>query len=161
MRKVWAKKGQRPILPHRTKYQWLYAYSFVEPLSGRSEWLLLPTVSIAAMNIAIEAFGQQMNPHRDKIIILLIDQAGFHTGKDILLPEGIVLFPLPPYTPELQPAECLWPLLREPIANDTPDSLDTLERILVERCQWLMENESVVKGAAGFSWICDALKNSD
>ena len=37
----------------------------------------------------------------------IIDRAGFHTSKDLEVPEGIELFYLPPYTPELQPAERL------------------------------------------------------
>lgn len=130
----------------------------MEPLSGRSEWLLLPTVSIAAMNIALQAFARQMNPDGSKRIILLIDQAGFHTGKELEIPDGISLFPLPPYTPELQPAECLWPLLREAVANDTPETLEALTEILIARCRWLMDNEATVKGQAGFKWICDAVK---
>jgi len=58
----------------------------------------------------------------------MLDQAGWHTTDKLALPEGINLFFLPSHSPELQPAECLWPLtneaLAEPsssyIANDSP-----------------------------------------
>ncbi len=33
---------------------------------------------------------------------------------------------LPPYSPELQPAERLWPLVDAPIANRTFDSIEEL-----------------------------------
>ena len=45
---------------------------------------------------------------------------------------------LPAYSPELQPAERLWPLTNEIIANQTPQSLDELEELLILRCQKLL-----------------------
>jgi len=53
------------------------------------------------------------------------------------VPEGIDLVRLPPYSPELQPAERLWPVLNEAVANQTLPKLDALETVLVERCRTL------------------------
>ncbi|MDJ0676139.1 MAG: hypothetical protein QNJ36_12270 [Calothrix sp. MO_167.B42] len=39
-----------------------------------------------------------------------IDQARWHTSNYLDLPSGIDLIYLPAYSPELQPAERLWPL---------------------------------------------------
>lgn len=57
------------------------------------------------------------NVGQDKRIVLPLDQAGWHTSEKLEVPEGIHLVPLPPYSPELQPAERLWPLVNEPLAN--------------------------------------------
>jgi len=38
-----------------------------------------------------------------------------------VVPEGIRLVHLPPYTPELQPAECLWELVNSPAIGDLMD----------------------------------------
>ncbi len=104
---------------------------------------------------------RQYNPHGEKIILLLWDQAGFHQGSEIDSMEGLVLFPLPPYTPELQPVERLWPLLREAIANRVIDTLDQLKKILTHRINWLIENASIIQKVTGFHWILDALKDTD
>ena len=45
----------------------------------------------------------------------MLDQAGWHTTDQLVLPEGIDLFFLPSHSPELQPAERLWPLTNEAI----------------------------------------------
>jgi transposase len=37
----------------------------------------------------------------------VLDQAGWHVAKELKVPRSIHLFPLPPYTPELSPAEHL------------------------------------------------------
>src|SRR5579864_7509775 len=49
-RRIWAKRGQRPVCPVHQRYEWRYLYGFVHPNSGRSFWALMPTVSIAAFN---------------------------------------------------------------------------------------------------------------
>ena len=32
IRRVWAKRGQRPIVKVYPRYQWLYVYSFIQPV---------------------------------------------------------------------------------------------------------------------------------
>ncbi|MBW4594178.1 MAG: hypothetical protein KME46_14985 [Brasilonema angustatum HA4187-MV1] len=57
-------------------------------------------------------------------------------------------------SPEQRLTECIWPLLRERLANEVFDTLDSLETVLIEQCQWLMNNPTTVKGEVGFSWLC-------
>ena len=119
----------------------------------------MPTVSCDVMSIALQHFAERRALEKNHTLaVLLIDQAGFHSLTKLAIPKNIVLFPLPPYTPELQPTECVWPLLREAVANQDFESLDTLEATLIERCQWLSANTETVYGAVGFDWISYALK---
>ena len=76
----------------------------------------------------------------------------------LAVPDGIELVYLPPYTPELQPAERIWPLLRESVANRVFKTLDALEEVLVRRCRWLLQNWEVVQQHVGFEWICKTEK---
>jgi len=46
------------------------------------------------------------------------------------VPDGIILLFLPPYSPELQPAERLWSLTNEPLVNRAFASLDELEDLI-------------------------------
>ena len=153
-RRVWAKRGERPIAPVCPAYKWLYGFGFVRPQTGETYWLLMPSVSVEVMNLALAEFARDVNPEGKKQIILLLDRAGFHTGKDLEVPEGIELFYLPPYTPELQPAERLWPLLREVVVNKVFTTLSALEEAVVKRCQWFSENTKKVQAHVGFQWIC-------
>jgi transposase len=125
----------------------------VHPESGRSYWLILPTVNLETMKIALDNFSKAHNPGNKKIIILLIDRAGFHKLPEEDIPAGLVLYKLPAYSPELQPAEPLWPLIKEPVANKYFNSMEEMEDVLVDRCNWLRKNTDVVKGASGFRWI--------
>jgi hypothetical protein len=155
IRRTWSPKGKRPIAKQTRKYQWVYPYAFVHPLTGKSFWLILPTVNTPLMNMALKEFSQFVDSKQEKKILLLMDNAGWHRSKELEIPENIQIFPLPPYTPELQPVECSWPLLREPIANKYFDNLDNLEDVIAKRCAWLNKNPETVRGAVGFSWIQD------
>ncbi|WP_287245117.1 MULTISPECIES: transposase [unclassified Okeania] len=52
--------------------------------------------------------------------MLVIDQAGWHTSHSLKIPEGLDFIYLPAKSPELQPAERLWPLTNEVVANSSP-----------------------------------------
>lgn len=153
VRRTWALIGQRPVAVHRPRYQWLYTYGFVHPDTGDSFFLILPRVNLTVMQLALEAFAKQVNPYGDTFIILLVDRAAWHMSQRLRLPPGIFLFPLPAYTPQLQPTECIWSVLREAVANRVFDTLDELETALVNRCCWLMAHPEVVIGHVGFDWI--------
>jgi transposase len=49
----------------------------------------------------------------------VVDRARWHTSEKVVVPEGIFLEYLPPYSPELQPAERLWCLADELKVNKT------------------------------------------
>jgi transposase len=50
---------------------------------------------------------------QDKKVILIMDQAGWHKSKHLFIPENIVLWFLPPYSPELNPVERLWKRMKQ------------------------------------------------
>jgi len=56
----------------------------------------------------------------------------------------------------LQPAEHLWPLVREGLANQVFCELSDMTEPLVKRCQWLADHTEVVAGAVGFHWAVAA-----
>ena len=66
--------------------------------------------------------------------------------------EGVRLVFLPPYTPELQPAETLWALVDEPIVNKHVETIHELDEIIGKRCGALAKEHDVIKSRAGFHW---------
>ena len=99
---------------------------------------------------ALEVFAQEVGAGADKQILLALDGAGWHKSATLSLPQGIQLLFLPPYSPELQPAERLWPLSNEPLANRVFTSLDELEQVQAERCRWLQDHPAVVQAHTCF-----------
>jgi hypothetical protein len=152
LRRVWAPRGQRPRAVVRPRYQWEYVYGFVHPESGATEWLLLPTVSIAAFNAALAHFAAQIGTGPTKHVLLVLDGAGWHSSPRVVVPPGVQLVPLPPYSPELQPAERLWPLTNESLANRTFAALADLDAVLGERCTALAQQPDTIRAYTLFHW---------
>ena len=152
LRRIWAPRGQRPVVRIHPRYEWLYIYAFAHPNTGRSFYLLMPTVSIDAFSIALEHFAAFLNPTPQHEILLLLDNAGWHISPKVQRPDQIGFRFLPAYSPELQPAEHLWPLTDKPLANHCFESLDDLEQVLVGHCCWLQQQTAIVRSATLFNW---------
>jgi len=99
----------------------------------------------------LKLFAREAGAGRDRIIILVLDGAGWHTAP-LAVPEGIRLVYLPPYSPELQPAETLWVHLDEPLANRHFDTLEDLDAVLATRCVTLANDRDLIRNQTGFHW---------
>ena len=107
------------------------------------------------MGEAPAEFGRWADPEGDKTLVLLVDNAGWHVAKALKVPANVRLYPLPSCTPEPQPAEHLWPLVREALANRDFAHLVARGAKLRRRCDWLATHPHVVKGAVGFHWAAN------
>jgi transposase len=152
LRRVWTRRGERPLAPVHHRYEWLYIYGFVRPTTGQTFWLILPTVNKELFWRALSEFAVHVGVGRDKRVVLAVDQAGWHTSKDVSVPEGLHLLKLPTYSPELQPAERLWPLVDEPVANRRFEDLEELEEVLLERCRDLLRRADLICSHTAFHW---------
>lgn len=155
-RRVWALSGTRPASNGRHKFASLFVYGFAHPKSGRSRFVILPRANTEHMGRALADFASWADPTNRKVLVLLVDRAGWHIAKKLAVPANVVLHHLPSCTPELQPAEHLWPLVREGLANRTFSDLPIMTETLVTRCRWLTEHTDVVAGAVGFHWAVAA-----
>jgi hypothetical protein len=111
------RKALREGPPER--YEWAYLYSFVRPKTGEIHWLILPTVNARVFSVALEHFARELGAGKNsrRRVLLVLDKAGWHTGGEVEVPEGIELEFLPSASPELQPSERLWPLSNEGVAK--------------------------------------------
>jgi hypothetical protein len=132
IRRVWAPVGKRPVARFKRGYKWTYLYGFVRPESGEVYWLILPTVNVELFSMALDEFAKEVGAGKDKHILLVVDQAGWHTGKEVEIPEGIHLEFLPSGSPELQPAERLWPLTNEGVANGLFEEIEEIDKLIDE-----------------------------
>ena len=147
---MWAPKGERPIALGHHRYKWLYVTAFVQPISGETFWYVSNGISKPFFAALLALFAREAGAGRERIIVLELDNAGWHTAPNLVVPEGLRLVYLPPYSPELQPAEHLWPVLDEPLANRYFETLADLERAVTERC--LVLDSDQLKPGTNFHW---------
>ena len=150
LRRVWAPKGERPIALGHHRYKWLYVTAFVQPISGETFWYVSNGVSKPFFAALLALLAREAGAGRERIIVLVLDNAGWHTEPNLAVPDGIRLVHLPRYSPQLQPAEHLWPVLDEPLANRYFGTLAELEHVVAERCRIL--NRDQLKPGTNFHW---------
>lgn len=152
LRRVYVPEGETPIADVNWRFKWLWLYAFVHPKTGETYWWILPYVNTELFNQVLADFAQEFELGTNKRILLAVDRAGWHTSKDLEIPEGLHLTFLPSHSPELQPAERLWTLVDEPIANRSFETLQELEDVLFERCQSLLQQQDLIRGLTSFHW---------
>ena len=146
-------KGIKPIQKVQFQFKSYYLYGAVEPLTGESFFLDLPWLN----GICFQVFLNELSTfYRDDFMIMLIDNASAHKAKKLVMPDNIVLLPLPPYCPELNPIERLWQYIKSKIDFTLHKTLEALkqnvEDILKEKC-----TDPVVASITGYSYIVDAV----
>lgn len=85
-------------------------------------------------------------------------RAGWHSSVRLRVPEHVHLLFLPPYSPELQPAEHLWPLTNSVLVNRHFASIDDLEDAQAERCVALQARRDLVRSTTLFHWWPQRIK---
>ena len=63
------------------------------------------------MSLHLNEIAQAVAPGAHALV--LVDQAGWHQSKRLVVPAHITLVPLPAKAPELNPVENIWQVLRE------------------------------------------------
>ena len=150
--KLWAPRGKRPIVRVQHRYEWLYLYAFACPESGSSQYWLLPEVNTPAFQLVLDAFARSTGAGPNKRVLLVLDNAGWHTSGTLKVPKGLELVFLPPYSPELQPAERLWALTDVALKNRHFASLADLHATLAATCQTLETCPDQVRANTLFHW---------
>ena len=147
-RRVWAPISQRPTAPSRARYEWSYVFATVHPQTGTTHALILPVANTQTMQLYLDDFAASLPT--DVVALLVLDGASWHRSSKLTVLNNLRLVFLPPYTPELNPAEHLWPLLRQVTANQNFEDIDALESRLADRCVWLSQHPDTVSSSTSF-----------
>jgi transposase len=85
---------------------------------------------------------------------MFLDGAGWHKAHELTVPANMRLLPLPPYLPELNPAEHVWEYIREnDIRNQVFDDLDEVMDTVETSLRHLHESPEVLRSMTAFPWI--------
>ena len=94
-----------------TRYEWAYLFGAVCPERKVGAAIVMPYANTEAMNLHLEEISKAVSPGAHAALVL--DGAGWHGSEELAVPENITIITLPPYSPELNPAENIWEDLRK------------------------------------------------
>jgi len=147
---AWAPPGVRPVVAAQIVRQYTHAYGAVCPADGEVFSLILPHSDTPSMKLFVRELASAYPNHR---MVLILDQAGWHTSNELRDLPDVRLVPLPPYSPELNPVEHLWDHLREKhFRNRLWTSLDDLEDQLEVALKCLSDSPALIQKLCGFRW---------
>ena len=121
-------------------HEYRYAYGAVEPLTGDGYFLVMPYCNTVCMNIFLEQLSER---YSNDIILLCCDGAAWHKSRGLELPENIVFFHIPPYTPEMNPIEQIWKEIRK--RGFRNEIFATLENVVDRLCDTIctLSNQAI------------------
>jgi transposase len=152
LRGVWAPKGQRPMALGHHRYEWLYVWGFVEPVTGTTVWNISNAVCKELFEAILLDFAKSAGAGANKRIVLQLDGAGWHGPENLAVPDGVRLVFQPSHSPELQPAEHLWAFVDEPLVNTYFETIQDLEKLAGERCVALISQRDMIRASTLFHW---------
>lgn len=122
-----AARGVRPLCRFEHRFETTYLYGAFSPLNGAHLVLEMPGCNTENMQAFPHAFSLH---HPQEFKILLLDNAAFHKAKALLWPANIRPLFLPPYAPELNPAEKVWWRIKRELKNRLFKTLEDLQEAM-------------------------------
>ena len=153
LRRVWVPKGSCPVVERQTKYEWDYLYGSLEVTAGQAHFAHLPTVNLGCDALYLEALAAS-DP--DAVHVVIRDNAGFHLRDgDARLPARVRIVPLPPYSPELNPCEQAWDVIKDEVSNHCYRSINKLRDALLPSLRRFWDDADAVLRLVGRPWLRD------
>ena len=150
MTRVWAKKGSRPVVLRQNGRENSYIFGAANPRTGSHVGLVFSTCDTAAMNLHLSMISSALASATHAILI--VDGAGWHSSKELLVPANITLLHLPPYSPELNPIERLWLHVKDRyLSNRLFSDLNEILEAGMEA--WRALTDAEIRSICRVSWL--------
>ena len=117
----------------------------------------MPHCNTETFQIFLNEFSQK-SP--DEFKVLLLDNGAFHKAKRLVVPDNIGLLFIPPYAPELNPAEKIWWKMKRNFSGKLYKTLDMVSEFI--KCRVLELKTTQVKSTCSYDYIfsCPLWTNS-
>lgn len=133
-----------------------YEYAAVSPWDGCLDFMTAEKMNTESMS---HFLTQVSEAHKNEFIVMVLDGASSHKSKDLNIPKNVSLLLLPPYSPELNPAEQIWNTLRRDyFANHVFDSLDAATKQAERGLTNMATNKPAIRRLTNWPWISAILK---
>ena len=153
IRSCWCPKGVRPTVSSLKIREFIYAFGAADPKDGESCFIVAGGCNTAWMNVFLCELSK-MFPN--DYILLCVDRAGWHKSKDLVIPDNIELFFIPPATPEMNPFEQIWEELKEKDFDNR--FFRTLNKVIDQLCVSINKlDRKTIMSITARDWILSTL----
>lgn len=139
-------KGVKPLVPYEHRFQNFYLFGSYSPINGDHFTLEYPYCNADCFQDYLNRF-REYKPGEFKIVIL--DNGAFHKARRLSIPKNVALLFLPPYSPELNPAEKIWRYIKDRLGNKVFKTLGELSDEVVKIVREL--SAATIESIAGWN----------
>ena len=151
LRRVWTLRGSRPVMTRQSKDEWDYLYGALSAVGGEAHFAHLPGVSLEWDRSYLRDLAAG-DP--EAIHVLVRDQAGFHLREgDPRLPARVRIIDLPAYSPELNPCEQMWDIVKDETCNRVFPTVRALRKQMGHTLRRYWEDSKSVLRLIGRAWF--------
>lgn len=155
-RSCWAPSPMRPMIRLALIREFRYEYAAVSPWDGDLDYMTSEKMNTDNMSLFLD---QVSTAHGQDFVVMVLDGASSHKCKELKVPDNIALVFLPPYSPELNPAEQIWNRLRRNyFANRVFDSLNAATLQAENGLDCMSSDKKALKSLTNWPWIDAILK---
>ncbi len=149
--RVWGRTGTRPRQVADLRTGCAYLFGAICPARGVGAAWACEKANTAAMQLQLDEIALQVAPGAHAVVVL--DQAGWHTTQKLSPPDNLTLLPLPPRSPELNPAENVWQYLRQRFLSNTVfDDYDAIVQAICEAWNKFIDEPGRIKSIGYRQW---------
>jgi transposase len=149
-------RGVKPVCISHQLYQSTWLFGVFSPITGEHLLMEFPTCNSDNFQIFLDGLAAE-NPKT--LIIMGLDNGAFHAStslsnrkaKKLKIPYNIKLIFIPPYTPELNPAEKIWARIKREFTNKIFHSLEEIGAFLDKAANNL--SKSIVISTCAYKYI--------
>ena len=145
-------KGVKPICTFQQVFQSLFLFGAFSPLNGDKFLIEMPECNAGTFQLYLDEFSNH-KPHEFKLIVL--DNGAFHKAQALIVPDNIALIFLPPYSPELNPAEKIWATVKRKMTNKLNKTLQELSDFITKTTNEL--SIKIVKSICSYSYVFETI----
>lgn len=147
--------GTRAVLPYQHRFATTYLYRGYSPIDGDGFVWEINGTDTKIFEIYLKEFSKY-KPSQYKIVVM--DNAGFHSTKNIQVPDNICLLRIPPYSPELDPCEQVWQWIKNRYKNQVFETMGSLKELLHETVREMTQDN--IKSITGNHHCLNAFNDS-
>lgn len=154
VRRVWAPVGEKVEQLLQIQYKWSHLVLAVCPSRGEVRWCWVPNLKGPTLApIAAEWFGSKASA------VLVWDGAPGHRNHAVAA-TGVRRVLLPPYSPELDPAERVFRAIRPEVEGQVYATLEEKQAIVEAWLRDFGANPARVRSLTAWSWLLEQIRQA-
>ena len=147
----WTACGVRPSGEQLIGDEFGYLSVALNPTNGELCAVLLPDMTVESFQAFLDEFVSFLGERT--FIRLITDGAASDRSVRLRISERLSIEHLPPYSPELNPAERLFKELRKELKNNVFESIEAIEEAVIKAVEPYLLDGARVKKLTFYGWL--------